>query len=104
MSKKTKQKEHQKYQSNQALATKRLVKKALKDKFKIKPSKGYKYLKDLKIGSLFEIDDGMKGILINYTVNCKVIITDAPNINKKQRESYLGNQTIASTTEVKEIK
>ena len=86
------------------LATKRLVKKALKDKVKWKPSKGYKYLRDLPIGSLFEINGGMRGILINYTVNCKVIITDAPNISKRERESYLGKQIIASKTEVKEIK
>ena len=86
------------------LATKRLVKKALKDKVKWKPSKGYKYLRDLPIGSLFEINGGMRGLLINYTVNCKVIITDAPNISKRERESYLGKQTIASKTEVKEIK
>ena len=37
---------------------KRLVKKALKDKPKWKPAKGYIYLKDLKLGSLFETQSG----------------------------------------------
>jgi len=46
----------------------------------------------------------MRGLLIDYTVNCRVIITDAPNISEREREFYLGKQTIASTTEVKEIK
>ena len=104
MLKQIKQKKKQKYQLNPGLATKRLVKKALKDKVKWKPSKGYKYLKDLPIGALFEISNGMRGLLINYTVNCRVIITDAPNISERERDSYLGKQTIASTTEVKEIK
>jgi len=104
MLKQKKQKEAQKLRLSQARATKRLVNKALKNGFKCKPSKGYKYLKDLPIGSLFEINGGMRGLLIDYTVNCRVIITDAPNISEREREFYLGKQTIASTTEVKEIK
>tara|TARA_R110000787_G_scaffold110460_1_gene219132 strand:+ start:316 stop:597 length:282 start_codon:yes stop_codon:yes gene_type:complete len=81
----------------------KLVKKALKDKFISKPPKGYKYLKDLKIGSLFEIPfSKIKGILIECETNAKVIITE--NGDKSLSDSRsLGKKTIASKTEVKEI-
>ena len=56
-------------QRNQALATKRLVAKALKDKPKWKPAKGYKYLEDLKEGSLFVTENGTRGVLIECSTN-----------------------------------
>ena len=84
-------------QRNQALATKRLVAKALKNKPKWKPAKGYKYLKDLKLGSLFMTEGGIKGVLIEYNVNAKVIITECHD------KSDLGKKIIAAETEVKEI-
>jgi len=84
-------------QSKQARAIKKLVTKALKDKPKWKPAKGYKYLKDLKLGSLFTTESGMKGVLIGYDTNAKVIITECYD------NSDLGKKIIAAKTEVKEI-
>jgi NRPS condensation-like uncharacterized protein len=81
-----------------------LYKKALKDKPNFKPPSGYKYLKDIPIGSLFETQSKMKGVLIDCIVNANVIITSAPNIDKEDRNFYLGKKLIASKTEVKEIK
>ena len=81
-----------------------LVKKALKNGFKAKPPKGYKYLEDLKPGSGFETASGMAGILLECEGNARVIIGKAPNIAPEDRATYLGRKIIAGKTEVKEIK
>jgi len=80
---------------------KTLVKYALKNGFKAKPAKGYKYLKDLSVGSLFKTGSGLKGILIEADTNAKVIITENPCTNS---DYDLGKKIIAALTEVKEIK
>lgn len=85
-----------------------LVKKALKQRFKCKPAKGYKYLKQLKPGDRWVTQSGTTGILIEIETNAKVIIQDVPSIRdsiwtKHEIKGYLGTKTIASTTEVKEI-
>ena len=74
-----------------------LVKKALRDKPKWKPAKGYKYLKDLKLGSVFVTEGGIRGVLIGCDTNAKVIITECCD------NSDLGKKIIAAKTEVKEI-
>ncbi len=79
-----------------SLATKRLVAKALKDKPKWKPAKGYKYLEDLKEGSLFVTEGGTRGVLIECSTNAKVIITECSSDD-------LGKKIIAAKTEVKEL-
>ena len=84
-------------QSKQARAIKKLVTKALKDKPKWKPVKGYKYLKDLKAGSLFVTESGTRGVLIECNTNAKVLITKCNNNDE------LGRKIIAAKTEVKEI-
>ena len=81
----------------QSLAIKRLVAKALKDKPKWKSAKGYKYLKDLKEGSLFVTQNGTRGVLLECEINARVIITKCNDINE------LGKKIIAAETEVKEI-
>ena len=81
---------------------KRLVKKALKDKPKWKPAKGYIYLKDLKLGSLFETQSGTKGVLIDNDISSKVIVTSV-NCAEEDKDYYLGKHIFAAYTEVKEI-
>ena len=76
---------------------KRLVNKALKDKPKYKPAKGFKFLKDLKIGSLFATESGMRGVLISCNINATIIVT------KSYNGDQLGKKNISSNTEVKEI-
>ena len=83
------------------MKTKTLVKKALKNGFKSKPAKGYKYLKDLDIGSLWETSSGTKGILLDSDINARVIITQT-KVNDNP-DSYLGKTIISNLTEVKEI-
>ena len=59
---------------------KRLTKKALKNSFKNTPSKGCVYLKDLPIGSLFQIESGpTRGVLISCEHDAYVIITKSEN-------------------------
>jgi len=76
----------------------RLAKKALKNGLKNTPAKGYKFLKDLDIGSLFQTQSGQtRGVLISCNVNATVIIT------KSHDKTDLGKKLISSHTEVKEI-
>ena len=81
---------------------KRLVKKALKDKPKWKPAKGYIYLKNLKLGSLFETQSGTRGVLIDNDTSFIVIVTNV-NCANEDKEYYLGKHIFAACTEVKEI-
>jgi len=78
-----------------------LVKKALADTPDWKPAKGYKYLKDIEEGSLFETSTGMRGVYLNSTpTSARVIITSC-NCMEEDKSYYLGKQNIATTTEVK---
>ena len=74
-----------------------LVRRALRNKPKWKPAKGYKYLKDLKLGSVFVTEGGIRGVLIGCDTNAKVIITECYD------NFDLGKKIIAAETEVKEI-
>tara|TARA_X000001382_G_scaffold125733_1_gene111524 strand:+ start:1048 stop:1299 length:252 start_codon:yes stop_codon:yes gene_type:complete len=78
-----------------------LAKRALKNGWKNKPAKGYKFLKDLPIGSLFKTASGTKGILLDCNVNARVIITETQS--REKSDYYLGKKIIASETEVKEL-
>ena len=81
----------------------KLATKALKDKFRAKPAKGYKYIKDFIPGSIFQTQSGLKGILIECTVNARVIIVDAPSVQEEDVNYYLGKHIIGAETEVKEV-
>ena len=97
------QKQHTKNQPIvRSAKTKALVKKALKNGFKCKPAKGKKYLKDLKIGSVFKVFL-LTGILIETTPTAaKVIIMDS-KFNDNDNDYYLGKQSIGLETEVVEV-
>ena len=83
----------------------KLATKALKDKFTVKPQRGYKYLKDLEIGQKFRTPTGTTGVVLDISSNAKVRITDVPSIVEEEDKGYyLGRKTISSDTEVKEIK
>ena len=76
------------------ISTKLLAKRALKNKPTWKPAKWYKYLKDLKLGSVFVTESGTRGVLIGCDVNAKVIITEwnARNFDKNYKvKDYLVN-------------
>ena len=80
---------------------KNLVNKALKDGFKIKPSKGMFFLEDLKSNDLFETSTGMQGVCLESNdTSAKVIITKVDHIPEEDRQFYIGYRNIASKTEV----
>ena len=76
----------------------RLVKKALKNSIEHTPSKGCKFIKDLKLGSLFQVEQGpTRGVLISSNHNATVIITET------YEGGEIGRQNISANTSVKEI-
>ena len=80
---------------------KNLVNKALNDGPEWGPSKGYKYLKDISLGSKFKTGS-VEGILLDVNKSAaKVLITDTKFRNDDDRKYYVGKQTIAPNTEVK---
>ena len=85
------------------MKNKRLLNKALKNSFKIKPSKGYKFLENLSPGAVFITSTKMKGVLLECETNAKVIIMEVPNTSPEDRSYYLGKQIIGAKTEVKEV-
>ena len=81
---------------------KALVKKALKNGFKSKPSPGKKHLKDLEVGSVFKVFL-LTGILVETTPTAaKVIIIDS-KFPESDSDYYLGKQSIGLETEVIEV-
>ena len=78
---------------------KALVNKALKNGFKSKPAPGKKFLKDLDVGSVFEVFL-ITGILVETTPTAaKVIIIDS-KFPESENDYYLGKLSIALETEV----
>ena len=78
---------------------KTLVKRALKNGYKSKPSKGMMYLKDLPVGKIFETKLGTRGVLIECNTNAQVVILSV-NINKEDTSYYLGKKLIGAETEI----
>ena len=77
----------------------KLAKAALIDKPKWKPSKGYLYLKDIPIGSLFKTSS-LKGILLSVSSSsASVVITEVKGSHSED-SFYLGKRLIAPDTEV----
>jgi len=75
---------------------KKLAEKALKNKPEWKPSKGYKYLKDLEPGTMFTTGS-VDGVLLECEINARVIILTGVD------NTSLGKTIIAAETEVIEI-
>ena len=82
-------------------STKELVRKALKNKPKWKLPKGYKYLKDIQIGNLIQLNNGTKAVLLSITPSsAQVLVISSPNNNG---DYYTGKHLWSLETEVKEI-
>jgi hypothetical protein len=79
---------------------KKLVSKAMKNSFKANPVKGYIYLKNIPVGSVFYTQNGMKGVLLECETNAVVIILDVKT-KEKNKPYYLGKQIIGAETEVR---
>ena len=82
-----------------------MVRKALKNGPKWKPAKGYKYLEDIPIGSMFTTGSGTEGLLLDTnTAASTVLITKSSCCHIESDDRYyLGRQRWGSKTEVKTI-
>ena len=91
--------------SKKQLTTRELVKKALKNKPKWKPRKGYVHCAKIKPGEMFKTSNGTEGLHIESSVGRSVVvITYSPYANTEEdRRYYLGKQNWATTTEVRRI-
>ena len=78
------------------------MKRALKNKPKWKPRKGWKYCETIKIGSLMETQTGMRAVLLNKTTSSATVYV----VSSRHGDDpyYLGKHLWALSTEVKEIK
>jgi hypothetical protein len=74
-------------------------------RLKFKPSKGYKYLKTLDVGSKFKTESGMEGILLDVNSGSALVRITKVNIHHSEDDKYyLGKKIIAPDTNVKQIK
>ena len=79
-----------------------LAKTAVKNKPKWKPSPGYKYLKDIRIGELVETQSGTRAVLLSVNdVSANVLVTSVDYIICENKSYYLGKHRWSSGTEVK---
>lgn len=88
---------------NKLKKIKKMSEKALKDKPEWKPAKGYKYIRDIEVGNLFETEFGMRGILLECETNAKVLITHVVEHREDNLSMSMGKMIISATTEVKEL-
>ena len=80
---------------------KNLAKKALNDGPEWVPSKGYKYLKDIPLGSKFKTNS-VKGILLDVNKSAaRIIVIDVMFGDEDDKKYYSGKQIISPNTEVK---
>tara|TARA_Y100001963_G_C6762281_1_gene440175 strand:+ start:1783 stop:2076 length:294 start_codon:yes stop_codon:yes gene_type:complete len=80
----------------------KLAKKALMDTPDWKPSPGYEYIKNIRVGELVETSSGTKAVLTAVSdVSVNVLVTSVMNIEPEDKPYYLGNQRWSSNTEVK---
>ena len=82
---------------------KRLVKKALKDKPKYRPSKGYKFLENVKPGTKVITHGKMqRALILEHTPSSTTVIVYDVEFTDF-RDYYLGKHRWGGKTEVKEI-
>ena len=69
-----------------------------------KPSPGYTYIKDVRIGELVETPSFMRAIVLdNSSSSTTVLVTSVECHSPSDRSFYLGKHRWGSTTEVKVI-
>ena len=88
------------------VSIKELVRRALKNKPKWKPRKGYVYLAKIKSGEMFETEFGTTGIHLKSSEGLSsVIVIEQPSAKTEEdKRYYLGKQNWSPKTEVRRIK
>ena len=75
------------------------------DKPKWKPQNGYKYIKDITVGELVELESGTRAIVLDVSdVSVTVLVTSVNQMPIEDKPFYLGKHRWACETEVKLIK
>ena len=83
---------------------KKLVSKALKDKPKFKPSKGFKYIKDVQPGIKVTTQSKFqKALVLEHQSGSTTVIVYDVQEGAEYKDYYLGRKRWANKTEVKEI-
>ena len=81
---------------------KKLARAAMKNGPDWKPSQGYKYLKNIRIGELVETQSGTRAVLLSVNdVSANVLVTSVDHIICENKSYYLGKHRWSSSTEVK---
>tara|TARA_R100000781_G_scaffold12014_1_gene10828 strand:+ start:284 stop:565 length:282 start_codon:yes stop_codon:yes gene_type:complete len=82
----------------------KLAKAALINGPKWNPSKGFKYIKDVRVGELVDTGSGLRAIVADHgECSTTVLVLRADCHPEKDRQFYLGKHRWAQTTEVKII-
>jgi hypothetical protein len=82
---------------------KQLVKKALKDKPKFKPARGYKFLEDINPGTkIITHNKTQKALVLHHTQSSSTVIVYDVTFSE-YKDYYLGKHQWGGKTEVKEI-
>lgn len=72
---------------------------------KLKPEKGYKFLKSLCVGDKFKTQTGSKGTVLRKGVGSILcMFTDVKTHEPEDKGYYLGRRRIAPETNVKKIR
>jgi hypothetical protein len=83
---------------------KKLVDKALKNKPKFKPAKGYKYIKDVNPGIKVTTQSEMlKALVLEHQTGSTTVIVYEVKEGTDYNKYYLGRNRWGNDTEVKEI-
>ena len=83
---------------------KKLVTKALKDKPKFKPAKGYKYIKNVNPGTKVETQSKMqKALVLEHQSGSTTVVVYDVKEGTEFSNYYLGRGRWGNNTEVKEI-
>ncbi len=78
--------------------------KALKDKPKWLPAKGFVYIEDVPVGELVDTYYGLRAVVIEQSsVSTSVLVLRADHLHQKERGFYLGKHRWGCKTEVKVI-
>ena len=77
---------------------------AMTNGIEFKPSPGYVYIKDVKVGELIETECLTRAIVLEKSsVSTTVLVTNADHQQPEDRSFYLGKHKWGSETEVKII-
>ena len=86
-------------------AINKLTQRALKDKPKWRPAKGFVYLKDVAVGELIDTQGGsLRAVVLDHN-SCasSVLVLNADNNTSEDKLFYLGKHRWGNETEVKVI-